>query len=165
MCVNCKEKRGGQRALPAPSVRLCGYMRSAFFILCQGQGVTDEHEPPLPLRSLSSKVTPALNFWSGKTPFSDKGGSEIPTSTGCQTSPGPARSFPFFFFFFAKLDPAAFSPPVLEQGGAPEDRRRLWIGGRRPLLPPAAPGGVDARARALSLGGLCSCHRGTKRAL
>lgn len=164
MCVNCKEKRGGQRALPAPSVRLCGYMRSAFFILCQGQGVTDEHEPPLPLRSLSSKVTPALNFWSGKTPFSDKGGSEIPTSTGCQTSPGPARSFPFFFFF-AKLDPAAFSPLVLEQGGAPEDRRRLWIGGRRPLLPPAAPGGVDARARALSLGGLCSCHRGTKRAL
>lgn len=115
-CVKRKEKPGGQRASPTPSLRLCGYMRSAFSTLCQGgQGTTGEQRPPRPLRSLSSKVTLALNFSSAKTPFSDKGGSEIPTSIGCQTSPGPARSF----LFFDKPDPGAFSAPVPWQGGAP----------------------------------------------
>lgn len=145
---------------PHAPVSLCGYMRSALFTLCQGgQGATDEHEPPWPLRSLFSQVTLALNFLSGKTLFSDKGRSEIATSIGCQTSQAL-----LVISFFDKPDPGAFSPPGPEQGGAPEDRRRLWVGRRRPLLLPAVPGGVDTRARALSSGGPCPCHRGTKRA-
>lgn len=114
MC-EAERKAWGAASVPhalRPSLRV--HAISIFYTMSGRTGVTGEQRPPRPL-SLSSKVTPALNFSSAKTPFSDKGGSEIPTSIGCQTSPGPARSF----LFFDKPDPGAFSAPVPWQGGAP----------------------------------------------